>query len=417
VQGLRAQLVGIVLLIIAMILLGACGQPVFMGLPTPTPDDFVTLSSDGAPVPPFGPFSNVPQPDIMASQSAPAPALAAPASTSATQQLPDEPPVGPAAAWKDTENYLILGTDRRSTDSSWRTDTIMIVGLDRKLHRAAVLSVPRDLYIDIPNYGYGRINQIDYIGEKIQGIGGPALLSQVISTTLGISTKHWMRVEMTGFKQVVDAVGGVTVHLDCPFYEPIFDLTDNAWEYFELPAGDNHLDGEASYWYVRLRLKESDFGRGQRQRQFLWAMRDQILKTNMLPQMPALFVAFSNTFSSDLSIIDIMSLVQFGIGMDAQNVRATGIGLQDLQSYTTEQGAAVLRIANPAHVRAVVDSVWNAPAMIDARHQNVNACAPLPSGAPYVAEGEPVPSPTPVPAANASNGEAALPDQSGNGGG
>jgi len=367
------------------------------------------MSSNGAPLPPFGPFADVPQPDLMASESPP-PVVA-------TQQVTEEAAVGPAFAWKDTENYLILGTDRRSTDSSWRTDTIMIVGLDRNLHRAAVLSVPRDLYINIPNYGYGRINQIDYIGEKIQGVGGPALLSRVISDTLGVSTKHWMRVEMTGFKQVVDAVGGVTVHLDCPFYEPIFDLTDNAWEYFELPSGDNHLDGEAAYWYVRLRLKESDIGRGQRQRQFLWAMRDQVFKSNLISQMPALFAAFSNTFSSDLSIIDIMSLVQFGMGLDAQNVRATGIGLKDLQSYTTEQGAAVLRITDPAHVRAVVDSVWNSPAMVDARHQNPDACAPLPSGAPSVAEGEPVPSPTPVPAANSSNGEAALPGPKGNGGG
>jgi LCP family protein required for cell wall assembly len=295
----------------------------------------------------------------------------------------------------------------------------MVVGLDRKLNRAAVLSVPRDLYLEIPNYGYGRINQIDYIGEKILKVpgGGPALLSSVLSDTLGISTHHWMRVEMTGFQDVVDAVGGVTVHLDCPFYEPIFNLTTNAWEYFSLPAGDVHLNGEDAYWYVRLRLKESDIGRGQRQRQFLWGMRDQILSTNLLPRMPALFAAFSNTFSSDLSILQIMSLIQFGLGMDASNVRASGLSLSDLQSYTTEQGAAVLVINDPMHVRGVVDGIWDAPAMADARRQDANACQSVPNGVPSVATNDPAPTATPVPEQNVSNGEAAVPDENANGGG
>src|SRR5690606_14557485 len=140
--------------------------------------------------------------------------------------------------------------------------------------------------------------------------------------------------------------------LDCPFYEPIFNLSTNAWDYFTLPAGEVHLTGEEAYWYVRLRLKESDIGRSQRQRQFLWAMRDQIMNTNLLPRMPALFAAFSNTFSTDLSIVEILSLMQFGMGMDSSNVRASGISLRELQSHTTEQGASVLIITDPARVRA-----------------------------------------------------------------
>ena len=139
----------------------------------------------------------------------------------------------------------------------------MVVGIDRDLQRVAVLSIPRDLYLEIPNYGQGRINQVDYIGERILEVegGGPALISDVLSSTLGISTEHWVRFEMTGFQSVVDAVGGVTIHLDCPFYEPIFDLDTNSWQYFTLPAGDVHMDGETAYWYVRLRLRESDIGR------------------------------------------------------------------------------------------------------------------------------------------------------------
>lgn len=386
----------------AIIVLSGCNQPVFVGLPTPTPDEIVLTPNDGAPIPPFGPFADVPETALISG----APAVAVP-------QVVTIVPSGPAFAWSETDNYLILGTDRRSTDSSWRTDTIIIVGLDRKLNRAAVLSVPRDLYLEIPNYGFGRINQVDYIGEKILKVpgGGPGLISTVLSNTLGIATEHWMRVEMTGFQDVVDAVGGVTIYLDCPFYEPIFNLTTNSWEYFTLPAGEVHMSGEEAYWYVRLRLKESDIGRSQRQRQFLWAMRDQILNTNLLPRMPMLFSAFSNTFSTDLSIIEILSLMQFGVGLDSSSVRASGITLRELQSHITEQGASVLVINDPSRVRAVVDGIWSAPAMVDARRQDSNACQPLPEGAPSIATNDPVPVPTAVPAV--PEGEAALPEQSG----
>jgi polyisoprenyl-teichoic acid--peptidoglycan teichoic acid transferase len=394
----------------AIMLLGACGQPVFVGLPTPTPDDVVLSPNEGAPLPPFGPFAKLP--------SAPVPATVGNGLAAAAPALVSVPS-GPAFAWQETENYLILGTDRRGTDSSWRTDTIIVVGLDRKLNRAAVLSIPRDLYLEIPNYGFGRINQVDYIGEKLMKVpgGGPALISTVLSQTLGIETDHWMRVEMTGFQEVVNAVGGVTIYLDCPFYEPIFNLTTNSWDYFTLPAGEVHMDGEEAYWYVRLRLKESDIGRSQRQRQFLWAMRDQILNTNLLPRMPQLFAAFSNTFSTDLSLVEIVSLMQFGTMLDSANVRAGGITLRELQSYTTAQGASVLVINDPTRVRAVVDGIWEAPAMVDARRQDANACQPVPQGVPSVATNDPAPTPEVVPALEVPNGEASIPEQDRAGGG
>ena len=121
-----------------------------------------------------------------------------------------------------------------------------MVGLDRERQRAAVLSIPRDLYIEIPNYGYGRINQVDYIGERVTRVkgGGPALVSEVLSDTLGIATSHWVRFELTGFESIVDAVGGVTVNLDCPFYEPIFNLDTN--------LGDIHAARRQCTWTARL---------------------------------------------------------------------------------------------------------------------------------------------------------------------
>ena len=277
-------------------------------------------------------------------------------------------PIGPSFQWSQTENYLILGTDRRPNWSSWRTDTIMVMGLDRERGRAAVLSIPRDLYVDIPNYGWQRINMADYIGENVLPVegGGPALVSQVLSNTLGISTDHYVRIEMNGFRSFVDAVGGVTVSLDCPFYEPIYNLDTESWDYFTLPAGDVRLDGDDAYWFVRLRYRESDIGRSKRQRQFLWAMRDQMLNANLIFRFPELWSAFRQMFGTDLSLLQMVEVIRAGLVLEPSSVRAAGISLGDLQNYTTPGGAAVLVIADPGRVRRVVDGIWDAPAMVDA---------------------------------------------------
>jgi len=350
---------------------------------TPTPD----ATQAAAPAPPITPQVAAP-----AAKATPLPtAKPAGPTPEAVAPLQEEPAVGLASRWANTENYLILGTDRRPGWTNWRTDTVMIVGIDRTANKIAVLSIPRDLYVQIPNYGWGRINQVDYLGEqRTPNGGGPALISQVLSQTLGVATQHWVRVQMDGFVSVVDAMGGVTVHLDCPFYEPIFNLTTQSWDYFTLPAGDVYLDGDSAYWFVRLRLRESDIGRARRQRQFLWALREQVLNANLVTRIPELWSAFQTTFSTDLGLLDMISMARFGIEVEPANVRAGGLTLSDLQNFTTAQGAAVLRIANPNRVRAVVNGVWDAQAMVDTNQQDADRCPALPAGV-KITEGPPPP--------------------------
>jgi LCP family protein required for cell wall assembly len=367
---------GIVRIVSALVILSLfimTAEPALAGL-SPAAEQAMA-DHEEPPAPPFGPHFLKPPIEPVPL----APPRVAPAPDVAIQPRV-EAPSGPAFNWSETDNYLILGTDRRAGWNNWRTDTVIIIGLDRKLNRAAVFSVPRDLYVQIPDYGWGRINQVDFLGEQRNG-DGPALVSQVLSSTLGISTNHWVRLQMDGFVDLVNAIGGVTVHLDCPFYEPIFDLNTNGWDYFVLPAGEVKLDGESAYWFVRLRYRESDIGRGRRQRQFLWALRDQLLNTNLIVRFPELWGAFQNTVSTDVSMVTLIELAQYGASLDPANVRAGGLTLSDLQSFTTAEGAAVLRIADPARVRAVVEGVWNAPAMIDTNRQDTTRCPVLPAGA------------------------------------
>jgi LCP family protein required for cell wall assembly len=389
------------LLLVISLFITSCGSTIFAGdagvqqaaeesLPKPpltiaknssAPIPALNAEDYQPPKPPVRPFSVSAAlfPQTAAANDLPDALLVGAAPDVAPTPLPV--PAGPSFEWSKTDNYLVLGTDHRPGWTSWRTDVVIVVGVDRANNRLAVFSIPRDTYVQIPGYGWGRINQVDFIGEKSEpNGGGPKLVSQVLQATLGISTNHWVRVRMDGFIDVVNAVGGVTVHLDCPFYEPIFNLNTNAWDYFALPAGDVWMDGDTAYWFVRLRYRESDIGRNRRQRQFLWALRDQVTKTNLLAQFPELYGAFQSTFTTDMSVFEMLDLMNWGVNLDAASVRAGGLSLSDLQSYTTAEGASVLRIADPGRVRGVVEGIWAAPAMVDANRQDTARCQPLPPG-------------------------------------
>ncbi len=347
-------------------------------------DAFPLAEVSAAPMPPVAPARTgqmVTAKDIIRAQQRAAAEAAAAALAPPAEADPNAPRAlvstggGDPFDWTTSENYLVLGTDRRAEGGSWRTDSIMVIGIDRTKERAAVFSVPRDLYVQIPGYGYGRINQADYMGERRtpEG-GGPALVSSILEDQLGISTQHWVRIQMDGFVQFVDAMGGVDIYLDCPFSEPILNLNTNRWTNFTLPAGLNHLDGQDAYWFARLRLRETDIGRSSRQRAIIWALREQILSTNAIMRLPQLYSAFRDTISTDLSLFDIIGLAQFGVSLKPENVRAGGLTLKDLQNYTTAGGAQVLIIANQAHVRDLVANVWDEPAMADAYRSDGSAC-------------------------------------------
>ena len=394
----------ITLFLIASLLLTSCSAGVFQGqrgvqlaaqemAPKPpleitrnnNPLPGVDVKAYNPPKPPIQPFSvsRTLYPQVAANNGLGALLLA----PGAEFVPPLAPPVGPAFNWSQTDNYLLLGTDHRPGWTSWRTDVLMVVGVDRANSRVAVFSIPRDLYVQIPGYGWGRINQVDFIGEKASpGGGGPALVSQVLANSLGISTNHWVRIRMDGFIDVVNAVGGVSVHLDCPFYEPIFNLTTNAWDYFALPAGDVWLDGDTAYWFVRLRYRESDIGRNQRQREFLWGLRNQMVRTNLLANFPQLYGAFQSMVATDLNPLEMVDMLSWGIQLDPASVRASGLTLSDLQSYTTPEGASVLRIADSARVRNVVEGIWSAPAMVDSYRKDVTRCPALPPGVTYATD-------------------------------
>jgi len=250
-----------------------------------------------------------------------------------------------------TENILVLGDDSHHNYAIWRTDSIMVIAIDRENGQVGIISIPRDLYVDIPDYGMERINVADYIGEvrEYPG-GGPALASRVISETLGIPTQHYVRVHLGGLSTLVDALGGVTVDLDCPLYEYEFHKNKVTGEYdrslWTLPAGKVQLDGANAKKFATYRYATSDFSRSSRQQQIIWALRNRALEVNLIPKIPELWSALGELYSTDLTLVDVIRLAQFGMELDSSNVHSLSLNMEVLTNHVNEAGASLLIVGD-----------------------------------------------------------------------
>lgn len=250
----------------------------------------------------------------------------------------------------ETENILVMGADQRPGWEAWRTDSLMVVAIDHKGQQVGIISIPRDLYVDIPGYGKERINAVDYIGEKTKYPGGgPALAARVVSETLGIPTQHYARIEMEGLVRLIDALGGVTVTLDCPLYERTpNDSAPKGYVEWTLPAGQVHLDGDMARKFATFRYVTTDFGRTQRQQQLIWAIRNRAFQFDVISRIPELWKALSDVFTTDFSVLDVIRLARMGMALKPGNVHGLVLGPTVVKDLVTSEGAWVLTISDPA---------------------------------------------------------------------
>lgn len=161
-------------------------------------------------------------------------------------------------------NTLVLGSDSGSNkgEGGWcRSDVMMLVCLHERDKKAVVISIPRDTRVVIPGHGNEKIN-------AAHAFGGPSGSIDITKQLLGIDVNHYVSMNFDGFKKIVDAVGGVPIHLSKPINDPHAGY---------LPAGDLKLDGEQALVVVRSRkLPEGDVDRIKNQQAFLKALIDKM---------------------------------------------------------------------------------------------------------------------------------------------
>lgn len=229
----------------------------------------------------------------------------------------------------ETTNILVMGSDRRVGAPNWLTDVMMIVALDYENGKAGVISIPRDIYIDnIAGHQPNKLNVVDYLGEKDEEDGGgPALLSSIILEKMGIRIDHYVRFDFRGFIALVDALGGVDVEIDCPYYD-YFQIEDVI---LNVKPGLERLSGDEALVYVRSRKLGGDLDRARRQQRFIWAVRNQVLNENILPKLPALYNAVSDNVQTDIGIVGTLKIARFVLGLDKEDITGYVIGYPQVQ--------------------------------------------------------------------------------------
>ncbi len=194
---------------------------------------------------------------------------------------------------EDRVNVLLMGIGGKGHDGANLTDTIMIASYKPSTNQAALLSIPRDLLIPIPGYGWRKINNLYALAEaNDRGTGGD-YAKQIISQIFGLKIPYYMRIDFSGFEELVDLVGGVDVEVPRTLSDYKYPIPgredypeDQRYEHLYVEAGPQHFDGSTALKYVRSRhaLGEegSDFARASRQQIVINALTDKLVSFNTL---------------------------------------------------------------------------------------------------------------------------------------
>ncbi|MFQ5858388.1 MAG: LCP family protein [Anaerolineae bacterium] len=243
-------------------------------------------------------------------------------------------------------NIVLLGTDKRPEWGDWRTDTIIVVSINPRAQSVGMLSIPRDLWIQIPGFGVGRINTVDFIGEwKDAEGGGTGLLKRTIETNLGLPIHRYARINLEGFIQVIDALGGVTIDIDCPVHDAFLDEPLTGEEGFtplDLDVGMHHLDGLTALRYARSRQGGTDFNRAKRQQKLLRSLAEQNLDWHLILKLPRLWESLGSAVQTDLTLPEMLQLASVGVQIKQNRVQHRFIDWRTTENWVTPGGAQVL---------------------------------------------------------------------------
>ena len=200
-------------------------------------------------------------------------------------------------------DILVMGLDSRGNEGAvTRTDSIVMVGINPSRLNVSLLSIPRDIFITVPNYGLQRINTVNVLAEIEESGTGPALLADSIETSFGIGVDKYIRLDFQAFTALVDAIGGVTIDVPSPVVDNAFPTADYGTMTVRFEQGRQTMDGERALIYARTRHQDDDYQRATRQQLVIGAISRKL--ANPLNWLPAWYAIQTNT-ETNLNLIDI----------------------------------------------------------------------------------------------------------------
>jgi LCP family protein required for cell wall assembly len=264
---------------------------------------------------------------------------------------------------KERVNVLLLGVDQRPNEEGpWRSDTMIVATIDPKTMTAGAVSIPRDLYVEIPGYGEQRINMAHFLGDAYDYPGGgPGLAVKTIEYNLGIPIHYYVRVNFQGFREIIDYLGGITIDVEEEIWDYQYPDGQLGYTTVHIPEGTQLMNGRMALQYARTRHGGTDFDRLRRQQQVIMAVRDKALRLDLLPRIPALAATMGHTVSTNLQLGEVITLAQIAAQIDAEDIHFAVIDETMTVPIVLDNGADVLFLERDK-LRGIVEEIFEAPA-------------------------------------------------------
>jgi LCP family protein required for cell wall assembly len=225
-------------------------------------------------------------------------------------------------------NILFLGIDSREDNNLGRSDTMILTTFVPSEPYVGMLSIPRDLWVTIPDYGANRINTAHFFAEADQPGTGPQAAMEAVRLNFGVDVHYYVRLHLIGFINLVDAIGGIDI-----------DLTEPKSGY---EAGSHHFDGSQALAFVRDRSHSDDFSRMQNGQIFLFGVIKKFLSPLTWLKLPEVWSIMSQNFDTDVPIRILPQLAYTLLRVGIDGIENQIIEKDMVVPFTTGGGANVL---------------------------------------------------------------------------
>ncbi|RPJ46223.1 MAG: LytR family transcriptional regulator, partial [Chloroflexi bacterium] len=248
-------------------------------------------------------------------------------------------------------HMLVLGNDLRP-GGGYRTDVILLVSINTGKGTVGVVSFPRDLYVTLPGWGTNRIN-------TAFTYGGFQMLADTFQYNFGVRPTYYAMTNFEGFEGIINGLGGIDVNVSQELTDSC-DIHQGRNGSCTVKPGVTNMDGAMALWYVRSRHSTSDFDRGRRAQEVLYAIFAKLMSINAVTRLPQVYADYRNSFETNLGIEGIVPLLPVAsmVVGDSSRIHRYTIGPQEAYPITTYGGAMVLQ-PNFQAIQAIVNRSMN----------------------------------------------------------
>lgn len=228
----------------------------------------------------------------------------------------------------DRVNVLVMGIGGAGHDGPELTDTIIFGSLKPSTSEVGLMSIPRDLAIPIPGYGWRKINHANYFGEIEDPDHGARYASGVIGDVIGQDIQYYVKIDFAGFEQFIDALGGIDVYVERSFVDTTYPTDNHLVQTVAFEEGWQHMDGETALQFARSRHgtngEGSDFARSRRQQKILLAVKDELFSASTIlnpKRISGLVGTVKDNLETNLSTWELLRMSKFAREMEVDEIK------------------------------------------------------------------------------------------------